>query len=149
MDRPSSTADPSPTYHAAADAPAAGNISQLIAGVLEDSTTLIKQHLVMLQSEVKQDVTRTVSAGKYLGVGAFVAAVGFFFILMGVPFLLNTLFPQLPLWACWMSFGTVLLIAGAVGLVVGKNLMAKFNPLPEKTLNALSENMSWITKRQS
>ena len=142
--------DPAPTYHpAGADAsPGTGNMTSLIAGVLADSSSLIKQHFEMLQAEVKQDVTRVTSGAKYLGVGAFVAAVGFFFILVGVPYLINYLLPQVPLWACWMSFGTVLAIAGGIGLLVGKNLMAKFNPVPQKTLNAISENASWLTKPQ-
>ena len=140
--------DPAPTYHPAGDAAGTGNITTLITGVLEDSSTLIKQHFAMLQAEVKQDVTRVTAGAKYLGVGAFVAAVGFFFVLAGVPPMIHYFFPQVPLWACWMSFGTVLLIAGAIGLLVGKSLMAKFNPVPEKTLNALSENASWLTKPQ-
>ena len=115
---------------------------------MADSTTLIKQHFEMLQAEVKQDVSRVTSGAKFLGVGAFVAAVGFFFILVGVPFCLNYFFPQVPLWACWMSFGTLLLVAGGIGLLVGKSLMAKFNPVPQKTLNAMSENASWLTKPQ-
>ena len=143
--------DPAPTYHpAGADStPGTGNITSLIAGILDDSSSLIRQHITMLQAEVKQDVGRVTSGAKYLGVGVFVAAVGFFFVLAGVPPMIYYFFPQVPLFACWMIFGTVLLVAGAIGLLVGKNLMAKFNPVPEKTINALSENVSWLTKRPS
>lgn len=139
--------DPDPTFHPAADPNAPGGITKLISGILDDSTTLIRQQLVMLQAEIKEDVSRTVTAGKYLGAGGFLLLAGLFFILLGVPHLLHYYFPDLPLWACWMIFGTVILAAGVVALLIGRSLLSKFNPLPDKTLNALSENMSWITKR--
>ncbi len=153
MDRsgpsPSSGPNPDPTFHPAADAAGAGSITKLISGILDDSTSLIRQQLVMLGAEVKEDVTRTVAAGKYLGVGVFLLLTGLFFVLLGVPPLLHHLFPDLPLWACWMIVGTVILVAGVIALLIGRSLLSKFNPLPDKTLNALSENMSWITKRPS
>ena len=137
---------PEPIHTAAADPPA-GSITKLIAGILDDSTTLFKQHVEMLQAEVKQDLGRAGSAAKYLGLGIFLVLLGLFFFLMGVPLLVHYLVPSLELWACWMIVGAALLVLGGVALVVGRSLMAKFNPVPHKTLNALSENAQWLTNR--
>ncbi len=153
MSSTGSAGDPAPTFHSAAEAAtaagaSAGNVATLLGGIIDDSTKLIKEHLVMLQAEVKQDLGKAASGAKYLGVGAFLALVGLFFILVGVPLALHHFFPKLPPWACFMLFGTVLLVAGLVGFLVGQSFMKKFNPLPQKTLNAISENVSWLTKPQ-
>ena len=42
-----------------------------------------------------------------------------------------------------------ILVVGIIGLFAGKRIFEKNNPLPDKTLNALEENLSWIANRRN
>lgn len=120
------------------------SITDLVSGILSDAQTLMKQQVAMLRSEVKEDLRRTQEAVQYMGLGAAVAALGGLFLSISLVYLLAHLAPSLPLWACWAIVGGVLAVGGLAALYAGKRLFDSFNPLPDKTLNAAQENLTWI-----
>ena len=124
------------------------NMSKLVGGIMDDAKTLFKQQIDLFKAEVKQDVAKTVGAVKFIAIGLGLTAFGAFFFLMGLPLLLNWLVPSLPLWACWFIIGGALLVVGGVAAFVGYKRMTSFNPLPDKSLHALQENMSCLTNPQ-
>ena len=73
------------------------------------------------------------------------AAIGTLFLVVGLVYLLNYLAPSLPLFACWLIVGGVLVAGGLAAAYVGKTIFEKHNPLPDKTFNALTENLTWQT----
>ena len=123
------------------------NMTHLVGGILDDAKTLFKQQVVLLKAEVKEDIKKTVAASKFIAMGAGLAVFGAFFFLMGLPLLLNWLVPALPLWACWFIIGGTLLLVGGVSAFVGYKKMTSFNPLPDKSLHALQENISCLTNQ--
>jgi uncharacterized membrane protein YgdD (TMEM256/DUF423 family) len=120
-----------------------------VAGIVNDAQTLIKQQFAMLRAEVKQDVSRATQASKFLGIGAALASIGTIFLAIGVVYLLNWLVPDLALWACWAIVGGVLLIAGIAAFFIGRNYLKSVTPLPDQTINAFQENLSWIANHPS
>lgn len=133
----------------ALNAPAAEpTMTELISGIADDARRLMAQQYQMLRAEVREDIRRTKSALAYMGFGAAATAVGLLFVIVALPLLISWGF-NLPEWAGWAIVGGVLLIVGIIGLLVGRNIFKKNNPLPDKTLNALEENLSWIANRRS
>jgi len=123
-------------------------LTQLVSGIADDAQQLIRQQYQMLRAEIREDIRRTTSAAKYMSIGAAGVFVGMLFLVVSTPLLLNWLF-DLPPWGGWAIIGGTLFVAGAIALYVGKRMFAKFNPLPDKTLNAIEENLSWIAKPRS
>jgi len=123
------------------------SLTQLVSGIADDAQRLIQQQYHMFRAEVKEDMRRTKAAVQYLGVGAGLALVGVIFLLIALPLLLNWAF-NWPGWGGWALVGGTLVIVGGIALYAGKRIFEKNNPLPDKTLNALEENLSWITNRQ-
>jgi Putative Actinobacterial Holin-X, holin superfamily III len=123
-------------------------VTQLVSGIAEDAQRLITQQYQMLRAEVREDIRRTKAALAYMGFGAAAAAVGLLFLVVALPLIINWGF-NLPEWVGWAIVGGVLLVIGIIGLVVGRGIFKKNNPLPDKTLNALEENLSWIANRRS
>lgn len=122
-------------------------VTELVSGIAEDAERLIRQQYQMLRAEIREDVRWTKSAIKYLGLGAVGVMAGAFFLLVAAPLFLNWLF-NLPPFAGWAIIGGALLILGAIALFVGKRIFERHNPLPDKTLNALEENLSWIANQK-
>jgi len=127
----------------------AGNetLTGLISGIAGDAQRLVHQQYQMLRAEVREDIRRTKLVVMYLGIGGVGIAVGFLFLLISAPLFLNWAL-ELPSWAGWAIIGANAIVLGGIALYVGKRMFARFNPLPDKTLNALEENLTWITNRR-
>jgi hypothetical protein len=123
-------------------------VTQLISGIAEDAQHLIKQQYQMLRAEVKEDIRRTKSALTYMSAGIVASLIGVVFLVVALPLLLNWAFNLAP-WAGFAIVGIVMLLLGILGLFAGKRIFEKNNPLPDKTLNALEENLSWIANRRN
>jgi hypothetical protein len=123
-------------------------LTELVSGIADDAQRLITQQYQMLRAEVREDIRRTKSALAYMGFGAAAAALGLLFLVVALPLLINWGF-NWPAWAGWALVGGVLLVVGIIGLFAGRAIFKKNNPLPDKTLNALEENLSWIANRRS
>jgi predicted lysophospholipase L1 biosynthesis ABC-type transport system permease subunit len=123
-------------------------LTELVSGIADDAQQLIRQQYQMLRAEMREDIRRTKSTVAYLGFGAAATAIGLLFLVIAVPFLINWGF-NLPPWAGWAIVGSVMLVVGIIGLLAGRRIFQKNNPLPDKTLNALEENLSWIANRRS
>jgi len=122
-------------------------LTELVSGIADDAQRLIQQQYQMLRAEVKEDLRRTKSAVAYMGFGAGAVAIGAVFLAVAVPLLINWAFGFAP-WVGWAIVGGVMLVVGIIGLFAGKRIFEKNNPLPDKTLNALEENLSWIANRR-
>jgi len=126
-------------------------LTELVSGIAEDAQRLIRQQYQMLRAELKEDLRRTKAALAYMGFGIFASLVGAVFLVVALPNLINDLLDVVTTrpWVGWSIIGGVMLVVGIVGLLVGRRIFQKNNPLPDKTLNALEENLSWIANRRN
>jgi uncharacterized membrane protein YqjE len=119
-------------------------VTELVSGIVSDTQTLIRQQIDLMKAEVKHDIKRTADAAKYFGAGFALSLVAALFLLVSIPLFVHWLFPQLPEFAAWAITGGVLLVAALVAFYLGKRVFDSFNPLPDKSLHAMQENLSWI-----
>lgn len=120
-------------------------VAELLGGIVSDVQTLIKQQAQMLRAEVREDFNRAKTATVYIGAGLVLAVVGVLFLVVGLVHLLHYLAPSLPLFACWLIVGGALVAGGLAAAFAGKKIFEKYNPLPDKSFNALTENLTWPT----
>ncbi len=138
------TVDPPVTAQSAPTADGQPKLSELVSGILTDAQRLVRQQVEMVRAEFKEDVRHTKQAVQYLGIGVVIATLGAIHLTIAAVFLLNYLAPGLPLWACWAIVGGVAVAGGVLAIYLGTRVLARNNPLPDKSFNALTENVSWI-----
>ena len=124
-------------------------LSELVSGILTDAQHLIRQQVDMVRAEFKEDVRKTKQAVQYLGIGAAIVVLGLIHLTIAAVFLLNYLAPSLPLWACWAIIGGLAAAGGGLAIYFGARILARNSPLPDKSFNALTENVSWIANPQT
>jgi hypothetical protein len=129
-------------------APSQQPITQLVSGILDDAQRLAKQQFDMLKAEIREDMSRTQTALVYGGLGIVALTVGALCLVFGLIWLLHEQ-GQLSMWGSAFVIGGIFLAAGVVLGYLGKNMFESFNPLPDKTFNALQENLSWKTSPQT
>jgi len=122
------------------------SLTGLVKGIVDDVQTLTKQQFEMLRLEVKEDVGKTVQASSLLVVGVVSLLIGAILLGITLAHLLEWAFrPNLPLWGAFAIVTGVILAAGLGLFFAGLKKFRSFNPLPDKTAEALKENVQWLT----
>jgi uncharacterized iron-regulated membrane protein len=125
-------------------AAAHGTVTELVSGIVDDAQRLLKQQMEMVRAEFKEDLRRTKQVGMAFGIGITLLGLAGVMLAITCVYLLQELAPTLPVWATWaIVTGTVMVLGGAA-LLIGNRILASYNPLPDKSFNALQENVSWV-----
>jgi len=120
------------------------SVTQLVSGIVSDAQELIKQQLALFRTELKDDFRKTKEASILLAIGTVCAAVGAFLLLNMVVFVLHEA-AGLSLWASYAIVGGLVAAVGAGLILTGLEKFKSFNPLPDQSVQALKENVQWIT----
>ena len=125
-------------------ATANGTLTMLVSGIMDDAQKLVRQQIDMLKAEVREDFRRSKLAAEFGGLGIVMLTVGFLGLVAALAYFLHEHY-QFSMWAsCGITGGIFLLIGGALA-ATSYILLERFNPLPDKTFNALQENLTWKT----
>jgi len=119
------------------------SVGPLLSDILEDVQELVQENLALFREETKEHLQEGLNAARpmFIGIG-LLGAAGLMFV-FGLVYLLSWLFPALPLWACYGLVAVTLGVLGWILFAFGKEKMAKVDPVPEKALAELKENMPW------
>jgi len=121
-----------------------GTVTALVSGIVDDAQKLLRQQVEMLKSEVKEDFRRSKRAAEFGGMGIVLLTVGFLGLVTALAYFLHEHY-QFSMWASWGITGAIFLVTGGALAATSYILLERFNPLPDKTMDALKENLSWKT----
>jgi hypothetical protein len=116
-------------------------MSAIFQEVMEHITEIVRSEFRLARAEVTQDARYVASSSAFLIAGALLALFAFGLVLLSAVYgLAITLEP-------WAS---ALVVAGAVGLLaatfffIGLNKWKRVSLRPEKTIQSLQENVTWM-----
>ena len=121
------------------------SVTRLVSGIIDDAQKLLRQQADMLKAEVREDFQRSKRAAEFGALGVVFGTVGAMGLITAIVYLLNEHF-HFAMWASWGIVGGVFMLVGAALGGFSYVLLERFNPLPDKTFNALKENLTWQTK---
>jgi len=121
-------------------------VTTLLSGILDDARRLLAQQLTLFQVELKHELHGAIAALMPLLAGAAVLVAAGFVLALASGHFLHWLLPEVPLWACFASIGGAVALVGIALLFWGKSKLEAINPLPEKSMEGLKENIQWKTK---
>ena len=124
--------------------PRGSSLTELFSGIISDAQLLFRQQVELIRAEFLEDLRRTRQVAKCFGLGVLFLGIGFVMLLVAVVLLVEHL-TGWPAWASWASVGVASVLIGSLSVVVGSRILASYNPLPDKSLNALQENVSCLT----
>ena len=124
--------------------PRGSSLTELFSGIIADAQLLFRQQIELIRAEFFEDLRRTRQVAQCFGLGALFLAVGVVMLLVAAVHLVERV-TGWPAWASWASIGAAALLLGAVCAIVGARIWASYNPLPDKSLHALQENVSCLT----
>jgi hypothetical protein len=121
-------------------------LAQLMHGLVDDVTLLMRQELALARHEMHEEVRKTKNAVISLGAGVGITAVGGLLLIVMLVHLLNAL-TEWPLWICYGIVGGVCVIAGGVLLYRGKRYISQIDMVPQQTVETMKENVRWIKEK--
>jgi hypothetical protein len=137
---------PQAGYDKPADcAPPTASMTGLVSGIITDAQTLIRQQAEMLKAEVREDFKRSKRAAEFGAIGIVFTTVGALGLITALAYFLHEQY-LFKMWASWGIVGALFAIIGGACATFSYALLERFNPLPDKTFNALKENITWQTK---
>jgi hypothetical protein len=135
--------DPSsPGRHGVADA----SVGELVRGVAEDLTTLVRQEIQLAKVETKAEVTKAGKAGGALGGAGLAGWIAVVFLSLALMFALGAVMPLG--WAA-LIVGVLWAIVGAALAAYGRSRLKNVNPVPERTVETVKEDVRWMQNRNS
>ena len=99
----------------------------------------------MLKAEVREDFKRSKRAAEFGAIGIVCATVGALGLVTALAYFLHEQY-AFKMWASWGIVGAMFAGVGVACAAFAYLLLERFNPLPDKTFNALKENLTWQTK---
>src|SRR5262245_52721470 len=95
------------------------SFTSLVTGIVNDTEDLIKQQVMLLKYDLRQDIRQTKEALTSLAIGSAIVAIGMIlFGFMCVHFL-SWLAPTWPLWVCYALVAGVITALGVAAVFVG------------------------------
>lgn len=121
------------------------SVTTLVTGILRDAQELVKQQFELLKCEVRDEARKAKAALHLLAAAAGVMLVAAVLLGLAGSLALQAAAPDLPLWACFAIVGAAVLALGGGLYFAGLGQLNAVNPLPERSGEALKENVKWIT----
>jgi len=123
------------------------NPTSVVSDIIHDAEQLLTQQFKMFQAEIREDISRVRQAAQPLLCGLATLALGALLLSVALVFLVNWIWPGFPLWGAFAIVGGLLTATGVGLYYVGKQQLDSFNPLPDKSAQALKENLQWLTPK--
>jgi hypothetical protein len=123
-----------------------GSLPDLVAGIVDDVRTLIRQEMALGRAEVLQQINKTKRAAIAVSAGIGAGAVGILFLLLLVVQVIHEA-GGLPLWGSYAIVGGVLVVIGCILFFLGKRQASEVNLVPRQTIESIKENVQWIKDR--
>jgi len=117
----------------------------LVSGIINDAQTLVRQQAEMLKAEMREDFRRSKRAAEFGAVAIVFATVGALGLITALVHVLHEA-GHFSMSASWGIVGGLFAVVGVACGTFSYVLLERFNPLPDKTFNALKENVTWQTK---
>jgi len=122
------------------------SLASLLSGIVGDAQVLVRQEIALARQEIREEISNAKDAGISLAIAGGVLAVGGLLLVLTLAQAL-AYFLHWPVWAGYGVVGIVLAIAGYILLSSAQRRMKQINPMPEKTVETLKENVEWIKDR--
>jgi len=140
-------AAPPVTYDGTNQPPASAPASMtgLVSGIINDAQTLLRQQAEMLKAELREDFKRSKRAAEFGAIAIVLTTVGALGLVTALAYVLSEQL-HVHMSTAWAIVGGLFTAIGVACGAFSYVLLERFNPLPDKTFNALKENVTWQTK---
>ena len=117
------------------------SVSVVLQDILRNVQDMVRAELRLAKVEVREEIRRAVSSGAWIAAGAVGAVSAWIFVLWTVAYGLAT---RMPMWSATLIVAVVMAVAAVVLIIGGIQKIKRIQPIPERTVESVKENLAWI-----
>jgi Flp pilus assembly protein TadB len=118
--------------------------SEMVQDVVRDMGDVVRGEVRLAKAEISEKAAKAGKAGGYFGVAALCGVMGFAcLVLAGVAGLALVM----PIWLAALLMSVFLVCIAAAGYAGGKAKMKDINPVPERTVQTIKDDIQWAKHR--
>ena len=118
--------------------------SRIFQDIVTHLSEIVRSEVRLARTEVRQDLTHLTRSSLVLIIGAVFALYATGFLLLGVVYALETLMAP---WLSAVIVGIGVGILAAIFLQVSRRRLKQTSLRPDKTIQSLRENVTWMKKQ--
>ena len=117
------------------------SVADVLQDVLRNLQEIVRSEVRLARVEIRDETRRAVSSGMWIAAGVVGALSAWMFLLWTVAYLLAT---RISMWAATLVVAVVMACVGSVLLVGGIRRVKRIQPVPERTVESVKENLEWM-----
>ena len=117
------------------------SVSDVFQDIFRNVQEMVRSEIRLAKVEIREEIRRAVASTVWMAAGAVGALSAWIFLLWTVAYALAT---RMPMWAATLVVAVVMAVGGAVLLVGGIRKAKRIQPIPERTLESVRENLEWM-----
>ena len=122
------------------------SVMELIRGIVHDARTLSIKEFAAAKLEIREEISKAVRSGIFLGVGLFALASGVVVLSIVLALLLARNL-ALPDWVSLAIVGVAYTVFGLIIILLGKHKLKGITAIPRNTLRSTKEDARYIREK--
>jgi uncharacterized membrane protein YqjE len=122
------------------------NVVSLVTNIISDAQDLTRQQIELFKVEIQEGAKKAQTIAMLSAAAAAVAVIAGVVLAFAAAGWLASAFQNLPEWGAQAIVGVVLAVVAGILFGVCKQYLDSFNLMPEKSVEAMKENLEWKTK---
>lgn len=119
-------------------------VSDVLQDIVGNVQQIIRSEFRLAKVELREKAERASRPAVFVASGALIGVYGLGFLFLAAVYGLAIVMPE---WAAALIVGAVLSIVGVLALSFGRAKLQAIDPMPDKTVETLKENVQWAKEQ--
>jgi len=120
------------------------SVADLLQDIIGNLQQIIRSEFRLAKVELKEKAQRAAKPVSSLATGIVLALYGLGFLFLAAVYALDLVIPA---WAAALIVGGFLAIIGSLLISAGRNNLKQIDPVPQKTVETVKENVQWAKEQ--
>jgi len=117
------------------------SVSDVLQDILRNLQEMVRSEVRLAKVEIRDEVRRAVSSSIWIAAGVVGALSAWIFLLWTVAYSLET---RMSMWAATLVVAVVMACIASVLVIGGIRRVRRIQPIPERTVESVKENLEWM-----
>ena len=117
------------------------SVSNVLQDILRNLQDMVRFEIRLAKTEIREEVREAVTSSIWIAAGTVGAVSAWIFLLWTLAYALAT---RMPMWAATLVIAVVMTAAATMLIIGGVQRARRIQPIPERTVESVKENLEWI-----
>ena len=117
------------------------SLSDVLQDILRNLQDMVRFEIRLAKTEIREEVREAVTSSIWIAAGTVGAVSAWIFLLWTLAYALAT---RMPMWAATLVIAVVMTATATMLIMGGVQRAGRIQPIPERTVESVKENLEWI-----